>query len=241
MKPYYQDDAVMIYHGDSFDIIHNLSGIGAVVTDPPYSSGGMFRSDRNKSTIEKYVQSGTEAHRPEFSGDNRDQRSFVTWCSMWMNAARRSCVPGAPILSFSDWRQIPSMSDALQAGGWIWLNLATWWKPGIRMQRGRFSSSAEYVLYGSNGPINEGAGSPQNVFSSAPVQGKEHIAQKPLSVMKWAMQVIPANSLILDPFCGSGTTLEAAKAIGLRAIGIDVDEGSCEISARRMSQEVLDL
>lgn len=235
MKPYYQDDCIAIYHGDSFDILHNLNGVGAIVTDPPYSSGGLFRSDRNKTTAEKYVNSGTEAHRPDFSGDNRDQRSFVTWCAMWMNAARRACVPGAPILSFSDWRQVPSMSDAMQAGGWIWLNLATWWKPGIRMQKGRFSSSAEYILYGSNGPVSEGQGSPQNVFSSAPVRDKEHIAQKPLSVLKWAMQVVPPGCLVVDPFCGSGTTLEAARQMGLLAIGIDVDERSCEISALRAS------
>jgi site-specific DNA-methyltransferase (adenine-specific) len=239
VKPYYQDEQVKIYHGDCFDLLHEFSGVGAVVTDPPYSSGGMFRSDRNKSTVEKYVNSDTETHRPEFSGDNRDQRSFVTWCAMWMNAARRACVPGAPILSFSDWRQVPSMSDALQAGGWIWLNMGTWWKPGVRMQRGRFSSSAEYVLYGANGPVLEGVSSPQNVFSCGPVLDKEHIAQKPVSVLKWAMGVLPAGSLVLDPFCGSGATLEAAKQLGLKAIGIDVDEGSCEISARRQSQGVL--
>lgn len=39
-KPFYQDDQATIYHGDSFDVLPHLSGIGAVVTDPPYSSGG---------------------------------------------------------------------------------------------------------------------------------------------------------------------------------------------------------
>jgi site-specific DNA-methyltransferase (adenine-specific) len=243
MKPYYQDSAVTIYHGDCFDLLHELSGIGAVITDPPYSSGGAFRGDRAAGTVEKYVQTGTKAYRPEFGGDNRDQRSFLVWCSMWLNAARIATKPGSPLVSFIDWRQLPVLTDAVQAGGWTWRNLGTWWKPGCRMQSGRFSSSAEYVVYATNGPAESGSGSPQNVFSCAPVAGteKEHIAQKPESVMSWVMQVVPPGSVVLDPFCGSGSTLRAAKNLELKSIGIDADERYCEIAARRMQQEVLPL
>ena len=79
MKPYYDEDGITIYHGDCFDILHDLDGIGAVITDPPYSSGGAFRGDRAQQTSRKYVNSGTAAYRPEFAGDNRDQRSFLIW------------------------------------------------------------------------------------------------------------------------------------------------------------------
>lgn len=88
LTPYYEKDGITIYHGDCMEVLHDLHGMGAVVTDPPYSSGGAFRGDRTQSTTAKYVQSGTLAYRPEFAGDNRDQRSFAVWCSMWMNAAR---------------------------------------------------------------------------------------------------------------------------------------------------------
>ncbi len=242
MTPYYQDDHVTLYHGDCFDVLPGLSGIGAVVTDPPYSSGGAFRGDRANTTVEKYVRTETLAYRPDFAGDNRDQRSFLAWATLWLNAARNASVPGAVLASFIDWRQLPVLTDAVQAGGWTWRNLGTWWKPGIRMQKGRFSSSAEYVVYATNGP-NDGDGqtSPQNVYKAAPDDDRDHIAQKPLEVMRWVLGLTRADALVLDPFMGSGSTLAAAKSLGMRAIGIEVDERYCEVAANRLRQEVLGL
>jgi len=240
LETYYQDEAVVIYHADAFDLLHDLSGITALVTDPPYSSGGQFRGDRVQSTVAKYVNSDTWAYRPEFTGDNRDQRSFLAWSALWLTAARHASVPGAVLATFIDWRQLPTMTDAIQAGGWTWRNVAVWHKPGIRMQAGRFSSSAEFVIYGTNGPASlAGRGSPQNVMACPPVDDKVHIAEKPVDVLRWILQVVPREALVLDPFMGSGSTLRAAKDLGLRAIGIDVDEASCEIAARRMAQEVM--
>jgi site-specific DNA-methyltransferase (adenine-specific) len=135
------------------------------------------------------------------------------------------------------------MTDAVQAGGWTWRNLATWWKPGIRMQRGQFSASAEYVIYATHGPAeSDFDGAPQNVYRCNAITGdeKQHIAEKPAEVMRWVMQVVPPRSTVLDPFMGSGSTLRAAKDCGHRAIGIEVDERYCEIAARKLAQEVLD-
>jgi site-specific DNA-methyltransferase (adenine-specific) len=240
MRPYYEDDSVTIYHADCFDVLHSLSGVGAVVTDPPYSSGGAFRGDRAPQTSTQYVNSDTMAYRPEFAGDNRDQRSFLAWATLWLNAARNASELGAVLASFIDWRQLPVLTDAVQAGGWTWRNLATWWKPGVRMQKGRFSASAEYVVYATNGPALDGAGSPQNVHSCKIDTERDHIAQKPSQVMRWVMQVVPPGALVLDPFMGSGSTLRAAKDLGFKAIGIEVDERYCETAARQLCQDVFD-
>lgn len=243
LTPYYLDEraGIAIYHADCLDILPELAGIGAVVTDPPYSSGGAFRGDRVQKTTAKYVRSDTAAYRPEFAGDTRDQHSFFAWCTLWLNAARRASTLGAPLTCFIDWRQLPVMTDAIQAGGWVWRNTAVWWKPGIRMQHGRFSSSAEFVVYGTNGPASDGKGSPQNVFACAPVGEKEHIAQKPHEVLEWILQVVPPHAMVLDPFMGTGSTLRAAKNLGHPCIGIDVDEASCRIAVERLRQEVLPL
>lgn len=241
MTPYYERGGIVIYHGDALDILPQLSGIAGVVTDPPYSSGGAYRGDRMNSTLQKYITSDSEAQRTldNFTGDNRDQRSFAAWATLWMNAARHAALPGAALVSFIDWRQLPTLTDAVQGGGWVWRGLATWHKPGIRMQRGMFSASAEYCVFATNGPRLDHAGAPQNVFVCNPERDREHIAQKPIEVMRWALRVVPPIGTVLDPFMGTGTTLRAAMDLGLPAIGIEVSESMCEIAARRLSQAVL--
>jgi site-specific DNA-methyltransferase (adenine-specific) len=242
VRPYYERDGIVIYHGDALDVLPYLTGLAGVVTDPPYSSGGAFRGDRVNTTLQKYVSTDSSNQRlDDFTGDNRDQRSFAAWATLWLNAARKATLPGGVLVSFIDWRQLPTLTDAVQGGGWVWRGLATWHKPGIRMQRGMFSGSAEYCVFATNGPRLDHNGAPQNVFACPPEGDKEHIAQKPEPVMQWALSVVPPIGAVVDPFMGSGTTLRAAKNLGFRAIGIEVSERYCEIAADRLRQEVLDL
>lgn len=229
--------------GDSLEILPYLEqgSVDAVLTDPPYSSGGAFRGDRTLKTVAKYVQSGTQVERSEFTGDNRDQRSFLAWCSLWLCAARYAACDGAILCSFIDWRQLPVFTDAVQAGGWVWRNIGTWWKPGCRMQRGRFSSSAEYIVYATNGAHpSDGERSPQNVFSCASLAGeeKDHIAEKPPEVADWIVGATRPRALILDPFMGSCSFGVAAVRSGRCFIGIDNDPRSFELSIGRIEAEL---
>jgi len=229
---------VDLYLGDCLEVLPKLSGIDALITDPPYSSGGQFRGDRSQKTSIKYVQTTSEfSCRTEFSGDNRDQRAFLAWSSIWFGYALRCANPGAIACVFIDWRQLPTMTDAVQCGGWVWRNLVTWWKPGIRMQRGRFSSSAEYIIYASNGVPIEGEQSPQNVLSFAPVDGeaKDHIAEKPIKLLETLVGITLPGAVVLDPFMGSGTTGIAAVQLGRKFIGIEIEPKYFDIACRRIS------
>lgn len=234
MEPYYQDDTVTIYNGDMLQILPELSGIGAVITDPPYSSGGAFRSDRTRSTVEKYVSTGTAAYRPDFGGDNRDQRSFGVWATLWLNICHNIAESGAPLCAFIDWRQLPTLTDAVQAAGWTWRGVAVWDKGFGRPTPGRFSNAAEYVVWGSKGPMPQRDAYPPGIFRSSPPKDRDHITQKPEAVMSWLLNIVPPGAVILDPFMGSGTTLKAAKEAGYRAVGIEVDPAFCEIAANRV-------
>jgi site-specific DNA-methyltransferase (adenine-specific) len=70
-------------------------------------------------------------------------------------------------------------------------------------------------------------------------EGKCHPTQKPLPLIVWCLEFFPDAQTILDPFMGSGTTLRAAKDLGRKAIGIEIEERYCEIAANRLRQEVL--
>ena len=241
MRPYYEHNGITIYHGDVFDVIDEVESFDALITDPPYSSGGMFRSDRvNRSTVQKYTDNSQWMDLPDFTGDNRDQRGFLVWCGLWLGAARIKATPSANCLTFTDWRQLPTLTDALQVGGWIWLGMGAWNKPNGRPNTGRFCNDLEYVLHARNGPMHsECEYRPRALFESTIPSDREHITQKPISVMEWLMGFTPKGGIAFDPFMGSGTTLVAAKNLGRRAIGSDIDEYWCEIAANRLSQEVM--
>lgn len=241
-EPYYQDALVTIYNANAFDILPALSGIGALITDPPYSSGGQFRGDRVRSTVKKYVQTGTTAARFDFSGDNRDGRSYLAWCSLWLSAAQKASIAGAVAVVFTDWRQLPTTTDAIQCGGWVWRGIAAWDKTEIVRPQSGLASQCEYAVWGTNGPNALGVYLNGVYRKTSPRgAGKVHIAEKPLDLMKWLVPLCPEGGIVLDPFAGSGTTLLAAKELGRKSIGIELEERYCEIAAERCRQYALDL
>ena len=234
-------DGICLIWADCRDVLPLLEpgSVGGIVTDPPYSSGGMFRGDRQASVTDKYVQSGTFAKRTGWTGDTMDQHAFFAWASLWLTQGRLACADGSPVAVFSDWRQVPVVSDAVQAAGWLWRGLACWHKPGIRMQRARFSGSAEYIVWGTSGKWLDHDGAVQNVYACAPVGEKEHVAEKPLDVLKWVLSIVHPEGTVCDPFAGTGTTGRACKDLGRKCIMVEIEEKYCKIAANRLRQEVL--
>jgi site-specific DNA-methyltransferase (adenine-specific) len=228
-----------LYLGDCMDILPTLGTVAAVVTDPPYSSGGMFRGDRALPTSQKYQSSDAQTVHPEFMGDNRDQRSFLLWATMWLSYAQAITVPGGLCMLFSDWRQLPTTTDALQTGGWVWRGIVPWDKVNARPMANGFRAQCEYIVWGTNGPRDfdlETADYHPGFFKvSTPAQDeREHPTQKPVDLLTRLCKAAPDDGVVLDPFMGSGTTGVAATTIGRRFIGIEKSQTYFDIACRRI-------
>lgn len=229
-----------LHRGDALALLRELPDgvVDSVITDPPYSSGGQFRGDRMQLTTAKYVGSDVKLDRPEFVGDTRDSHSFRYWCQLWISEALRATRPGGTCLVFTDWRQLPSMTDALQAGGWVWRGIVVWDKQHARPVLGRFTAQSEFVVWGSNGPMPRDR---REIFPGVyrvPVRAeqKHHITGKPLTLMRSLVKICRPGGLVLDPFAGGGTTGAAALLGGLRFIGCELSKEYFEIAGARLEK-----
>lgn len=141
---------------------------------------------------------------------------------------------------FTDWRQLPATSDALQASGWTWRGIIPWRKPLNRPMRNGFRRECEYVLWGSNGPLAEHdeplylAGM---LTGSQPRQSqRQHLTQKPVEILTELVKICPAGGLVLDPFAGSGSTGVAAVSSGRSFLGFELVDQYVTVANRRLSQ-----
>ena len=225
-----------LYCGDALDILPRLDPVDAVFADPPYSSGGMFRGDRTTKTSEKYQSSRYRSLYAEFSGDSRDQRSYAHWSALWLSAALRLTRPSGVCGVFTDWRQLPTTTDAIQAGGWVWRGLVVWDKTeAARPQKGRYRNQCEYVVWGSNGVLPaDGPVLPGLFRHVVSTDDKHHMAGKPVAVLRDLLRITRRGATVLDPFMGSGTTGVAAARLGRRFVGIELEPTHFETACRRI-------
>lgn len=241
MSVHYSDDKVTLHHGEALAVLASLptASVDALVTDPPYSSGGMVRGDRTGATGSKYMR-GEVYTQADFSGDSRDQRAYAYWCALWISEAARVIRPGGVGLLFTDWRQLPATTDALQSGGLVWRGIVPWYKPTARPMAGRFTAHCEYVVWGSNGamPVEFDGSMPvlPGFYQASPPRDREHQTQKPLEIMRDMVMIAPEGGTVLDPFMGSGTTGVAAMLEGRKFIGVEQVDHYAEIAARRIRE-----
>jgi len=229
-----------IIQGDLMHILPTFPDnlFGGIICDPPYASGAADQNSKQKSTAQKYCNAKSNHVLPDFEGDSKDQRSWTRWMTEWLIEARRVTKPGAPICMFIDWRQLPSMTDALQWSGWLWRGVLAWDKTNSRPQRGRFRQQAEFVVWGSNGHMPSDRNAPvlPGVFRQAmPALVKRiHQTEKPLGVMRDIVRIVEPGGIILDPFAGAGTTVLAAKLEGYPAVGLELSKHYAKAAALRL-------
>ena len=227
--------------GDSFSLLPTLEveSVDALITDPPYCSGGVSASERARDPVTKYEQGGVRNSRVTFSGDQKDQRSWTRWTSEWLRACYPLMRTGAPFAIFCDWRQLPALSDAVQMADLLWRGVAVWDKTvRTRPVRGRPRNQCEYIVWGSKGPMStdrEAAVLPGVHMEAVRQRDKHHLTGKPVGVMRWLCGLCEPGKLILDPFAGSGSTGVAAALAGYRFIGIERDPHHYAIAEKRLN------
>lgn len=231
---------------DNVDCLEGLqqvpdASVDAVVTDPPYSSGGAFSGDRRSRTAVKYGATSYNgmAALPDFSGDNMDQRGFMELTRQVFAKCRQKTKPEGVLVTFIDWRNLPALCDSIQAAGWVWRGIAVWHKPNGRPQKGRFRNEFEFIVWGSNGPMpfDRGVGCLPGLYKYTNVASKDrlHQTEKPLQLIADLLEIVPEGGIVLDPFMGSGTTAVACLQTGRRYIGFEPNREYHEIAEKRIA------
>lgn len=245
MRPYYASDGVELLHGDALELIPQLDPalIDACVTDPPYGETSlawdqwptgwpnvvadattsmwcfgslrMFLDRRDEFELWKLSQDVVwEKHNGSGFAADRFRRVHE-WVTHWYQGA---------------WADIYK-DPQREAGG----------SANKSMRTHGPAALAHTGAIGNRGYEDDGKRLVRSVFRSSSMQQRAlHPTEKPLAVLDPLIRyAVPPGGLVLDPFAGSGSTLEAARASGRRAIGIEANEAYCEAIANRLSQGVL--
>lgn len=235
LTPYYDEDGVTIYHDDCREVIAGLptDSVDVVITDPPY--GVNYVSNLGKGST-----------RP-LEGDDFLP---VDWLTDLDRLTKFRFTAGAgrgrtAMFWFASDRSLSATQNALTCAGYSLRTMLVWDKQAITAGNLKdFGCRTEYIVYAikGNGALN-GSRDP-NLISVPRVNSRSmvHPTQKPLPLLTHlVVKSSGPGDLIFDPFMGSGTTLLAARDLGRRAIGVEVDERYCEVAAKRLGQGVLDL
>lgn len=236
-----------VYRAESLSWLDSIPSSVAygIVTDSPYSSGGAFRGDRVSATNAKYISSSHLANYDhEFAGDNRDQRSWAFWTELWMRKAYRVARTGGVMVSFVDWRQLATMTDAVQAAGWVLRGIVPWDKTeSSRPTTGRFRAQCEYIVWASKGelPLSRDAPVLPGCLRFSVGRNKTHPTEKPVDMLRVACRIVERGGLIVDPFAGSGAHGEAALLEGHPFLGCEIVPAYAEAADARVKATIADL
>lgn len=229
-KPYYEDPGITIYNADCRDILPHLEPVDLVLTDPPY--GIDFHSARPSE----------ERKKDKIKGDGfKDYINMLDW---FLPATKTILNDGGCCCCCGGGGGTPSLAHLwIKAGNFLDVENICIWDKGYVGLGWRYRFQWEAVLVATKGhrKVWNGGENRSNVlrFQKIIPQNGDHPTPKPVDLMS---QLITDNSnkdsSILDPFMGSGTTLRAAKDLGRKAIGIEIEEKYCEIAVKRLQQEV---
>lgn len=217
VTPYYQDDAVTLYHGDALDIVPTL---------PPF-----------------FMPAAPYTLRAEWAKSWGDTAILGRWWAAALEAIVPKLRRTGHLFTFCDDESYALFYPEVYRR-FDTLNALVWDKGAIGMGS-PWRHTHEFIIAGRwSGSKWTGTGGQSDVLrvKTLPTSERHHPVDKPPELLRMLIGVTTEpGDTVLDPFVGGGSTLVAAKEAGRRAIGIEIEERYCEVTAKRCSQEVLGL
>lgn len=226
VTPYYEEAGITIWHGDCRDIIPTLPACDLLLTDPPYGVAYVTARRLQDDPQRVPVIGDESAWAYDFLARSLDclikvDRHWYIFASPRMLPAAMTATTPKQVLAW-DKENSGTVGD-LVAG---------------------FGESWEAILYGMKGRRPLRGIRPRSVIRSdwSSTNDPVHPTVKPVTLLRRLIEwSTDPGEMVFDPFMGSGTTLRAAKDLGRKAIGIEIEERYCEIAVQRLAQEVLAL
>ena len=242
MKPFYEHAGIVIYHGDCREILPQLPKVDAVITDPPYGETVLEWDARCEGWL-----------------------NLISASCLWCFGSFRFFL--AALNEFQSWKFGQEVIWEKQNGSGFCTDrfnrvheMAVHWYKGAWADQRREVPKVSLPVWQPSHRVKQRKPTPhRGSIGSAPYQddgsryersvlrvpncwpNAVHPTQKPTELIERLVSYsVPEDGTILDPFMGSGTTLVAAKNLGRKAIGIEIEEKYCEIAAKRLAQEVFD-
>lgn len=213
--PYYQDDSVTLYHGDCLEIAAWLEA-DVLVCDPPYGMAyeSNFNRDSRNAKVGRPISSDQSTDVRDAALNNWGERPALVF-------GRWSCPRPTAVKARLVWDK----GNTVGMG-----DLSIPWGP---------TDEEIYVLGTGFIGKRESNVLRQQMLMSGDARRPDHPTPKPVPLMERLIEKCPPG-VVADPFAGSGSTLLAARNLGRKAIGIELEERYCELVARRLDQMALD-
>jgi site-specific DNA-methyltransferase (adenine-specific) len=252
MKPYFEENGITVYHGDCREVLKELpsDSVDCVITSPPYNADKKYKDSQDDNLpIPEYFEFinnvASNLHRVSRPG------AFALWnVCMWCGSRPK-------------YFMVTDFLSNIGKAGWVFTDWITWVKGSIAAPESNTTAWGNYPttpsIRNAVEPIlvfRKAGGKPRpisditwkewakytiGVWDFPPQHNQKlHPARFPLELPTRAAKMYSApGETILDPFAGSGTTLEAAKSLGRKAIGIELGKEYCEGMRTRLSQSVM--
>lgn len=224
MKPYYEHGGISIYHGDALELAEGLPQCDSVIADPPFFMPAQHYASRSEwarrwgdtSVLRGWWARALDRLLPRLRGTG----SAFVFCDD----------ESYPVFYPECYTRFPALSALI-------------WNKGRIGMGSPWRHAHEFILHARRADAKwRGGGGETDVLLYPPIPSAQrfHPVDKPAPLLSKLISVsTDEGDLVLDPFMGGGSTLDAARTLSRRAIGIEIEEHYCEVAAQRLSQQPL--